>query len=202
MGTYSLTGLVILTVLCCISSAILWNATFLLKKVGQPLKVAEYAGVFARYLIPGIPFSFVYELIRKVSQSRNEASPMLISSIVCNIVTISVGYYLVHHSAWGWLGAAIARSVGEVALVPAIVIAMIMGFGEETSDAMIIEDTEKMELVSSTKRSGSGLDSVDDGEFLRQIVDGFVVADATHPAAIMEFLSLGFPGMLQLMFEW
>lgn len=201
MGTYSLTGLCILTIMCATSSTILWNTSFLLSKVGQPPAVAEYAGLFSRYLIPGIPFSFVYELIRKVSQSRNEAFPMLISSVVCNIVTLAVGYYLVQYSRWGWLGAAIARSVGEVALVPAILMAMITGCGEDESNNGI-DPSERVELVSATEKANSDVDSVDDREFLQQLIDGFVISDALHPSALMEFISLGFPGMLQLMFEW
>lgn len=205
MGTYALTGLVILSVLCIISSLILWNATYLLTKAGQPIAVAEFAGLFARYLIPGIPFSFVYELIRKVSQSRNEAMPMLISSVICNIVTISVGYYLVHCTSWGWLGAAIARSVGEVVLVPAILIAMMMGYGGNESDNVDqVVSSERMKLVTGTERTDSTASSVDENdiEFLQQLMDGFVLSDAVHPAALTEFLALGFPGMLQLMFEW
>ena len=200
MGTYSLTGLVIITIICIISSIILWNAALILVKVGQPTAVADHAGVFARYLIPGIPFGFAYELIRKVSQSRNEAMPMLISVIICNIVTISSGYYLVHCTEWGWLGAAIARAAGEVVLVPTILIAMVMGWGgEECKDGNEVIDVERLHLIQ-TKNADS--DVGNDREFLHQLMDGFVVRDALRPSAVIEFLSLGFPGMLQLMFEW
>lgn len=201
MGTYSLTGFAIISVLCSLSSIILWNTSSILVRLGQPLAVAHYSGVFARYLIPGIPFSFVYELIRKVSQSRNEAMPMLFSSVICNVVTISVGYYLVHWTTWGWLGAAIARSAGEVILVPSILMAMIMGWGGEEGNSSGKKNVdERMVLISSD----SNLDSVDenDREFLQQLMDGLVVSDALHPSAVIEFLTLGLPGMLQLMFEW
>lgn len=207
MGTYSLTGLVIITIICTISSAILWNATSILVRFGQPLAVADHAGVFARYLIPGIPFGFAYELIRKVSQSRNEAMPMLISVIICNIVTISSGYYLVHCTAWGWLGAAIARAAGEVVLVPTILIAMIMGWGgEEGRDRTEVTDVERLGLIQTKfdKNEDTNVGNIvgNDREFLHQLMDGFLFSDALRPAAIIEFLSLGFPGMLQLMFEW
>lgn len=131
--------------------------------------------------------------------------PMLISSVICNIVTISVGYYLVHCTSWGWLGAAIARSVGEVVLVPAILIAMMMGCGGNESDNVDqVVSSERMKLVTGTERTDSTASSVDENdiEFLQQLMDGFVLSDAVHPAALTEFLALGFPGMLQLMFEW
>jgi Na+-driven multidrug efflux pump len=201
MGTYSLTGFAIISVLCSLSSIILWNTSSILVRLGQPLAVAQYSGVFARYLIPGIPFSFVYELIRKVSQSRNEAMPMLFSSVICNVVTTSVGYYLVHWTTWGWLGAAIARSAGEVILVPSILMAMIMGWGEEEGNSSGTKNVDERTVLMS---SDSNLDSVDenDREFLQQLMDGLVVSDALHPSAVIEFLTLGLPGMLQLMFEW
>lgn len=201
MGTYSLTGFAIISVLCLISSTIIMNATTVLIQCGQPLAVAELAGVFAKHLIPGIPFSFVYELIRKVSQSRNEATPMLISSVVCNAVTISLGYYLVYYTAWGWLGAAVARSAGQIVQVPVILMAMIMGWGEE--DDKVIEtneNEESSELI--VKANIKNIDNDDDIEFFKQLTGGFVINDALNSAAIFEFLSLGLPGMLQLIFEW
>lgn len=208
MGTYGLTGFFIISVLCVISSILLWNTSSLLVKAGQPTAVAHYAGIFSLYLIPGIPFSFVYELIRKVSQSRNEAIPMLFSSLVCNIVTISLGYYLVNYTHFGWLGAAIARTLGQVVEVPAILFAMIMEWGgKEISPADITNVDERKELVRQ-HLDGSindNLDSIsdeDDIKFLRLLLDGMIISDALHPTAVVEFLSLGFPGMLQLMFEW
>jgi hypothetical protein len=206
MGTYSLTGFAIISVVCLVSSAILWNAERILIMLGQPRTVSQYAGVFVRYILPGIPFNFAYELLRKVSQSRNEAMPMLISSIVCNIVTISLGYYLVHCTGWGWLGAAIGRSAGTVVQVPVILMAMIMGWGEEKWDHNVKSVDERAELVPKHLNidTGSTLDgdSENDREFLQHLLDGFVASEALSPAAIIEFLTLGFPGMLQLMFEW
>eukprot|EP00804_Cyclotella_cryptica_P017434 CCRYP_020827-RA/>CCRYP_020827-RA protein AED:0.09 eAED:0.09 QI:0/0/0.5/1/1/1/2/786/385 len=208
MGTYALTGFVILSVLLLVSSSILWNASSILIALGQPEAVSELAGVFVRYLLPGIPFNFAYELIRKVSQSRNEAMPMLVSSIASNIVTISLGYYLVQCTAWGWLGAAIARSVGVVVLVPVILMGMIMGWGREEGSHLYTNiDCEVLELIPKniSERTDDTVDSVDDEddkEFLHHLLDGFVIDEALSPRAVIEFLSLGFPGMLQLMFEW
>lgn len=208
MGTYALTGFAILSVLLFFCSIILWNASSILIALGQPEAVSQLAGVFVRYLLPGIPFNFAYELIRKVSQSRNEAMPMLISSIASNIVTISLGYYLVQCTECGWLGAAIARSLGVFVLVPVILMGMILGLGREEDSPL---DTnmhgEALELIPKdiSERTDDMVDSVndeDDKEFLHHLMDGFVIEEALSPRAVIEFLSLGFPGMLQLMFEW
>jgi hypothetical protein len=42
----------------------------------------------------------------------------------------------------------------------------------------------------------------DDSEFLQHIWEGFVVSETLSSNAIMEFLQIGVPGMLQVMFEW
>lgn len=42
-----------------------------------------------------------------------------------------------------------------------------------------------------------------DAEFLRHVYDGFISwEDALSPKAIGDFMRLGIPGMLQVMFEW
>jgi hypothetical protein len=216
MGTYSLTGFFILTSVFFLSSVILWNASSVLILLGQPPIVAQLAGEFVRYLLPGLPFVYAYELIRKVSQSRNEAMPMLISSIVCNVVVVCLGYYLVHYTTMGWYGAAVARSVGNAVLVPVIILGMVMGWGGAGMNAtQQIEhlDPERLELIAKRTESNQsssigeitddeeGSDE-DDKEFLCHILEGFVLSEALSAKALIEFLALGFPGMLQMMFEW
>ena len=76
-----------------------------------------------------------------------------------------------------------------------------MGWGEE--DDKVIEtneNEESSELI--VKANIKNIDNDDDIEFFKQLTGGFVISDALNSAAIFEFLSLGLPGMLQLIFEW
>eukprot|EP00579_Thalassiosira_antarctica_P018695 CAMPEP_0201949718 /NCGR_PEP_ID=MMETSP0903-20130614/56114_1 /ASSEMBLY_ACC=CAM_ASM_000552 /TAXON_ID=420261 /ORGANISM="Thalassiosira antarctica, Strain CCMP982" /LENGTH=543 /DNA_ID=CAMNT_0048492927 /DNA_START=95 /DNA_END=1723 /DNA_ORIENTATION=+ len=195
MGRYSLTGFAVTFALFLLASPVLYNTTPVLIALGQPLEVCQMAGIFIRYLIPGLPFLYLYESIRKISQSRNEAMPMLVSQLICNVINLSLGYYLVHFTKLGWIGAAIARSVGSVSLVPTLLMGMVMGLGEDSSENA--KDIKRHDDIESESQQ-----NVDDKEFLQHIWEGFVAKEALSPTAIKEFLLLGFPGMLQSVFAW
>ena len=74
-------------------------------------------------------------------------------------------------------------------------------------------DPERLELIAKRTESNQsssigeitddeeGSDE-DDKEFLCHILEGFVLSEALSAKALIEFLALGFPGMLQMMFEW
>ena len=216
MGTYSLTGFAILFFVFLLASSVVWNATSVLLALGQPAQVSVMAGTFARCLLPGLPFVYAYELIRKVSQARNEAMPMLISSIVCNVVNLGLGYYLVHFTKWGWMGAALARAVGNAVMVPVILTSMIMGLGGNRSICVKrkenVVNSEKITFLNGVmsdlgpgcgkEEEGGDGEEKDDVDFLWRIWEGFVISEALNLNAIIEFLDLGIPGMLQVMFEW
>jgi len=107
------------------------------------------------------------ELLRKLSQARNDTAPMVVAAIVSVIVNYAVGYYLVNVCDW-WLGAAVARSLGAAVLFPILFIGML----------------------------------ITDREFLIEVWSGFQVKEAITIKQMKKFLSLGVPGMLQVMFEW
>ncbi|KAL7548133.1 hypothetical protein ACHAWF_011428 [Thalassiosira exigua] len=212
MGTYSLTAAVVVAVLFGISFVIMWNASYVLIALGQPVEVSKLASDFIRYTLPGIPFYFMYELIRKVFQARNEAMPMLMAAFVCIGVNLFLGYYLVRWTRLGWMGAAVAKSVGNITSVPAVLLGMKIDLGRSNSgndcheEFRTINDewgTQNYLETGVKRRNQSSEDEAGgDPEFLNHLWEGFVVKKALSSKAIIEFLSLGVPGMLQLMFEW
>ena len=167
MGKYLLTGIAIMTIVFMITGSVLLNTTSLLTLFQQPKEVAYYAGEFTLYMLPGLPCLYAYELLRKLSQARNDTAPMVVAAIVSVIVNYAVGYYLVNVCDW-WLGAAVARTLGAVVLFPILFIGML----------------------------------ITDREFLSQVWSGFKVKEAITIKQMKKFLSLGVPGMLQVMFEW
>ena len=206
MGTYSLTGFAVISIVFLSSTILIWNASAILIYLGQPIAVSHMAGEFIIYMLWGIPFLYVYELIRKVGQSRNEVMPMLISTILCNLVNGFLGYYLVHYTEWGWFGAAVARSVGNFITVPTIVICTIIGGDTGRSKdyhvAASFGDWDTQQYLEVEAAVNNDKDNEEDKEFLQHLVEGFVIKEGLSAKAIIEFLSLGFPGMLQTMFEW
>ena len=210
MGTYSLTGLAVISVMFLFSSVFMWNTSSILIALGQPVEVSYMAGEFIRYLMLGVPFLCIYELIQKVSQSRNEARPMLISTLMCNIINLGLGYYLVNWTDRGWKGAAVAHAVGEFVKVPTVLLCMAIGLGgdsgesDDTSDYSTKsnpQDTQHYREVDSGAEDEDESEE-DDIEFLHHIWEGFVISEALSPSAIIDFLRIGIPGMLQVMFEW
>ena len=64
---------------------------------------------------------------------------MLISTLMCNVVNLGLGYYLVNRTTWGWMGAAVSHAVGEFTKVPTVLLCMVIGLGdsgecEDTTD--------------------------------------------------------------------
>jgi len=82
--------------------------------LGQPAVVSKYAGIYARYLLPGAPFSYFYEMLKKTLVAQNIAAPMVYVALISNAITCALGYYLCYFTPLSFLGAAIARSVASI----------------------------------------------------------------------------------------
>lgn len=210
MGTYILTGLSILSCMLLVGSFLVWNASSILISLKQPVEVSTMTGEFIRYMLPGVPFLYFYELMRKVFQSRNDALPMLWAAVVCNIVNVVLGYYLVKCTDLGWIGAAVARTAGNIMTVPTTLIAMIVSGGGQDgcnkklpkSNSIGWESQQYLEINSRDNSENGDRENGGNIEFLHHLWEGFVISEALSSRSIIEFLSIGIPGMLQVMFEW
>jgi len=116
MGTYLQTGTIVLSVLSLVVMYVMYRATDVLLLLGQPQGVSEMAGTFTRYMLPGLPFQYLFELLKKVLQAQNITLPQLYVAVVANVLHVGAGYYLVHCTAWGYLGVAIARALCNISL--------------------------------------------------------------------------------------
>ncbi|KAL3784693.1 hypothetical protein ACHAW5_002871 [Stephanodiscus triporus] len=124
MGRFLLTGIVIMSILFCFVGVVLCNTTSILLLLRQPAAVAHHAGIFVLWMLPGLPFLYAYELLRKLSQARNETVPMIVSAVVCLLVNVGSGYYMVSYTRLGWIGAALARTLGTMTMVPTVFVGM------------------------------------------------------------------------------
>jgi len=237
IGSASLTACVILSVFYAVGCIMVYHAEYILTNIlRQPHEVSTLAASFLRYLLPGVPFLYCQELIGTVYESRNNAIPVLISVVGYNIISCALGYYLVcvNGSKYGWLGAALARTIADILTLPLIVIAAILypgsdassssssgGGGGENEDELdplgyLDADRNNDEDNNNHKNKhdddddddddkvddGTNRNRKDDSKFLHEIWKGCVIQTAIQPKAIIEFLTLGIPGMLQVMFEW
>jgi MATE family multidrug resistance protein len=111
IGVYLQTGMIVLSIVFFVAWLLNFYISEILQLLGQPMAVAQLAGDFSRYLLPGVPFVYLYELLKRVLQAQNIASPMVYVAILANIISLSTGYYLCFHTSLGFLGAAVSKSL-------------------------------------------------------------------------------------------
>lgn len=116
IGIYFQAGL--LVVLACLGPVFLanWYSEKFLLLLGQDPEVSRLAQVFSRWVLLGMPFVFLYELMRKVLQAQNIMKPLVAITVGGNIVSIVSGYYLTYHTSMGFEGVALSRSLGNIVL--------------------------------------------------------------------------------------
>lgn len=114
MGVYLQTSFLVLSAWYLFVYAINFNSSEILQLLGQPVAVAQLAGKFSRQLLPGVPFMYLYDLLKRVLLAQNIANPMIYVAILVNIINISLGYYLCFHTTLGFLGAAVSRAVSNI----------------------------------------------------------------------------------------
>ncbi|KAG6596054.1 Multidrug/Oligosaccharidyl-lipid/polysaccharide (MOP) Flippase Superfamily [Phytophthora cinnamomi] len=116
IGEYVQTGVVVLSANLILVFATSWHAEVLLTWLGQDAEVASLSASFSRWMLPGIPFHYAYELTRKALQAQHILTPLVIIAVVGNAVNIGVGYLLAYHTSVGFNGIAMGRSVGNMVL--------------------------------------------------------------------------------------
>jgi multidrug resistance protein, MATE family len=114
MGIYLQTGIMVLSAFMILVGIAFYHSQEILIALGQPPVVSQLAGLYISYLLPSVPFLFFYELLRKILQAQNIAKPMLYAALAANVVNVGLGYYLVYHTSWGWLGSAVARTASNL----------------------------------------------------------------------------------------
>ncbi|KAE9226612.1 hypothetical protein PF002_g14055 [Phytophthora fragariae] len=116
IGEYAQTGVIVLSVNLLLVIATSWYAEEILTWLGQDADVARLSSSFSRWMLPGIPFLYAYELTRKALQAQNILTPLVIIAVVGNAVNIGAGYGLAYHTSLGFDGIAIGRSLGNMVL--------------------------------------------------------------------------------------
>ncbi|KAK1938119.1 Multidrug and toxin extrusion protein 1 [Phytophthora citrophthora] len=116
IGVYFQTGVIVLTVTLIPMLLINTFTESILKGLGQNEEVAHLSGQFSRWMLPGVPCLFLYELTRKVLQAQNIMTPLVSIAAIGNVVNVAVGYGLAYHTSVGFNGIAIGRSLGNFVL--------------------------------------------------------------------------------------
>ncbi|ETP33477.1 hypothetical protein F442_17996 [Phytophthora nicotianae P10297] len=88
----------------------------ILNLLGQHTDVTNLTRDFSRLMLPGLPFLFLYELVRKVMQCQNVVKPLVVIAVIGNLCNLGAGYWLAYHTSMGFIGIAVARSLGNITL--------------------------------------------------------------------------------------
>ncbi len=87
MGIHLQTGLLVLSILFGFVFLVnFYYSCSILLWLRQPAIVSQYASLYIKYLLPGLPFSYVYEMLKKILVAQNIAAPMVMVALVANVV--------------------------------------------------------------------------------------------------------------------
>ncbi|GMF54043.1 unnamed protein product [Phytophthora fragariaefolia] len=93
-----------------------WYTEKLMVLMGQDPEVSRLAQSFSRWMLLGMPFVVLYELVRKALQAQNIMKPLLTIATIGNVVNVVAGYVLTYHTPMGFEGIALSRSLGNITL--------------------------------------------------------------------------------------
>ncbi|ETM01612.1 hypothetical protein L917_01821, partial [Phytophthora nicotianae] len=102
IGIYFQTGVVVLSIALIPMLVVNSFAEPILNLLGQHTNVTYLTRDFSRLMLPGLPFLFLYELVRKVMQCQNVVKPLVVIAVIGNLVNLGAGYGLAYHTSMGF----------------------------------------------------------------------------------------------------
>ncbi|KAG6421368.1 hypothetical protein SASPL_117919 [Salvia splendens] len=111
MGVYLQTSCIISLISTLLVSVLWWYSDTVLILLHQDPQIAISAGLYLKYLIPGL---FAYGLLQNILrflQTQSVVIPLVVCSVVPLVLHIGIAYALVNWSALGYKGAPLAASV-------------------------------------------------------------------------------------------
>ncbi|EYU26372.1 hypothetical protein ABFS82_08G186900 [Erythranthe guttata] len=111
LGVY-LQASCIITVIFTIAVSILWwFSDYVLTLLHQDPQIAELAGLYLKYLIPGLfAYGFLQNILRFL-QTQCVVLPLVVCSLVPLVLHVGIAYSLVHWTPLGYRGAPLAASI-------------------------------------------------------------------------------------------
>lgn len=99
-------------------------ATEILEGVGQPRAVSIRAGSYVRWMLPSLPCMWAFELVRKVLHAFGRVEPLAYIGAMSTALHVVLAYFMVATNVFGYkfgfVGAALARSVSVIAALAAL----------------------------------------------------------------------------------
>lgn len=111
LGIHLQRAMLVQFILCVLLSGIWANVGVILRSFGQDHSISKEAGVFARFLIPGMYGYGLLQCISRFLQTQSIIFPMMLTSAITFVVHVLFCWAMVFKSEFGFRGAALANSV-------------------------------------------------------------------------------------------
>ncbi|XP_011098287.1 protein DETOXIFICATION 18-like [Sesamum indicum] len=111
LGVYLQASCIITIIFTIIISVLWWYSDFVLTLLHQDPQIAGAAGLYLKYLIPGLfAYGFLQNILRFL-QTQCIVLPLVVCSLVPLAFHIGIAYALVHWTGLGYRGAPLAASI-------------------------------------------------------------------------------------------
>ncbi|XP_057797405.1 protein DETOXIFICATION 19-like [Salvia miltiorrhiza] len=111
MGVYLQTSCIVSLIFTVIVSVLWWYSDIVLTLLQQEPQIANAAGLYLKYLIPGLfAYAFLQNMLRFL-QTQSVVMPLVVCSIVPLVLHIGIAYVLVNWSPLGYRGGPVAASI-------------------------------------------------------------------------------------------
>lgn len=111
LGIYLQASCIITIIFTIIVSVLWWYSDIILKLLHQDPQIADAAGLYLKYLIPGLfAYGFLQNILRFL-QTQSVVMPLVVCSLVPLALHIGITYALVHWTTLAFRGAPLAASI-------------------------------------------------------------------------------------------
>lgn len=111
LGVHLQTSCIISVIFSVAVSVLWWYSAAVLTLLHQDPQISNLAGVYLKYLIPGLfAYGFLQNMLRFL-QTQSVVMPLVVCSIVPLVLHIGIAYALVNWSTLGVMGAPLAASI-------------------------------------------------------------------------------------------
>ncbi|KAK4487226.1 hypothetical protein RD792_006546 [Penstemon davidsonii] len=111
LGVYLQASCIITIVFTILVSVLWWYSDIVLTLLHQDQQIAEAAGLYLKYLIPGLfAYGFLQNILRFL-QTQSVVVPLVICSLVPLALHVGIAYALVHWTTLAYKGAPLAASI-------------------------------------------------------------------------------------------
>lgn len=111
MGVYLQTSSILSLFFAVLVSVLWWYSEIVLTLLHQDPQIANSAGLYLKYLIPGLFAYGILQNMLRFLQTQSVVMPLVVCSMVPLVLHVGIAYALVNWTTLGFRGAPLAASI-------------------------------------------------------------------------------------------